>query len=380
MVIYTYVYESAAEITMPKPRIRGIKRDYDEYEQLKNQKVAGITEDNAQQRFVEAKANLIKKLGKLDVLNITQVEDLYLIAAQLTASASYLAAIQKAERKGTSFDQEISSIGTDDVAKLLADSFKDIKYPQNFHKIFLIDATYKPAKQSWAALHDKITTVARDTTQNYVMSSLTKTLPAYVGHLESKLKASGVDIEKPVAHSVMQDKMIKRYLAVRELRDGIANKEFLKPEDMSFAAEKITLCLDNHSDWRERPFIQKLTDVLTLGLKPLYRTLFSKEKEFQNTMTLANDQLAPILPPRKPSPSPEQTQKESAENAGSTNPEDVPPIPTQDLNDSEEEELPVITIATEFNYYKKKANEVAAERDTPANDEDSPSKDITPNL
>ena len=69
----------------------------------------------------------------------------------------------------------------------------------------------------------------------------------------------------------------------------IKDKESLTASDMKFAKEQIKKCLDNKPDWTERPFLQKLTDVLSFGIKPLYRAFFSKEKELQKTMEQSID-------------------------------------------------------------------------------------------
>ncbi len=78
--------------------------------------------------------------------------------------------------------------------------------------------------------------------------------------------------------------MIKRYQAVLDLEERIKDKNSLTAKDMKFAKEQIKKCLDNNPDWTERPFLQKLIDVLIFGIKPLYQAFFSKEKELQKTM------------------------------------------------------------------------------------------------
>lgn len=268
--------------------VRGKERDYDEFSQLKTEECEKVTEQNAKQMLEDAKNQIMKSLQKLDVQYVTQVENLYLIVAQLTQAAAYVAAINKAERKNTSFDQEIMSIGLDDINPILLDTFKDHPQALNLHKINAIDNAYKPTKQAWAALHGRMEIVANATKAYNVMNVLTNTLPAYKDHLENKLKENGVGIpppkEMPEETSSMVKKMVTRYQAVLDLGEKIKDKESLTAGDMKFAKEQINKCLNNRPDWSERPFLQKLTDVLSIGIKPLYRAFFSKEKELQKTM------------------------------------------------------------------------------------------------
>lgn len=268
--------------------MRGVERDYSEFTHLKEDACAKVTQQNATQMLDGAKDQIMKKLQKLDVNNITGVEDLYLIVAQLTHAASYVAAINKAERKRTSFDDEIESIGLDDIAPILLDTFKDQPQTLNLAKIHLIDDTHKPSKQAWAGLHCRMVLVANATKAHHVMAVLKDNIPTYKSHLENKLKENGVVIPPPKemhdAPPTIIKKLVTRYQAVSDIENRIKDKESLNEIDMKFVKEKIKICLDHKPDWSERPFLQKLTDVLSFGIKPLYRAFFSKEKELQKTL------------------------------------------------------------------------------------------------
>lgn len=209
--------------------VRGKERDYDEFTRLKSEACEKVTKQNAKQMLEDTKNQIMKKLQKLDVQNVTEVENLYLIVAQLTQAASYVAAINKAERKGTSFDQEIGSIGLDDINPILLDAFKDHPQALNLHKINAIDNVYKPTKEAWAALHGRMEIVANATKAYNVMKVLTETLPAYKEHLENKLRENGVDIpppeEMPVETSSMVKKMVTRYQAVLDLEEKFRVKK-----------------------------------------------------------------------------------------------------------------------------------------------------------
>ena len=79
-------------------------------------------------------------------------------------------------------------------------------------------------------------------------------------------------------------KMLTRYQNISDLAATLASKKTLNHSDIKLATNKIITCLNNKPDWSERPFLQKLTDVLSLGIKPLYRAFFSKEKTLQKDM------------------------------------------------------------------------------------------------
>lgn len=90
-----------------------------------------------------------------------------------------------------------------------------------------------------------------------------------------------------------QDKLIERYKAITKLNNlfiqRAIDKDPLSEADFTQAKDALVFCLNNKPDWSERPFLQKLTDILSLGLKPLYRTFFSTEGK-------AEKALANILP------------------------------------------------------------------------------------
>jgi hypothetical protein len=80
-----------------------------------------------------------------------------------------------------------------------------------------------------------------------------------------------------------QEKLKTRYNAIRELDDQINDKNCL--EINKTAKKALNSCLENHPDWSERSFLQKLTDVLSFPFKPLYRAFFSKERMFENELS-----------------------------------------------------------------------------------------------
>ena len=94
------------------------------------------------------------------------------------------------------------------------------------------------------------------------------------------------DITEPSAekNTPVQEKLKKRFGAINELNNRIKDKPNLNDEDIKKAKKALKTCLNNKPEWSERPFLQKLTDVLSIGFKPLYRAFFSKEKELEKKL------------------------------------------------------------------------------------------------
>lgn len=273
--------------------VRQTKRDYDEFIRLKEQESNKVTEQNATHMFEDSIVQIMNKLNRLNVKNVAEVENFYLTVAKLTQAASYVAAGKKAIRKNTSIIDEMTSIGVDDVLPVLMDAFKDHPQAMNLYKINIIDLVYQPAKQPWAGLHARMETIANATNAcekkaSELLPGLKVTTSAYKEHLENKLKANGVDI--PLANDISEEtpaiikRMIFRYQAVLELEKLIENKATLTAKHIYLAQEQVKKCIDNKPEWLERPFLQILTDIMSLGIIPLYRAFNSKENDLQETM------------------------------------------------------------------------------------------------
>ena len=278
-------------------------RDYDEFMRLKTEACELITESNAVERLEAVKIQIITVLNRLNVNNITEVEDLYLIVAQLTQAATYVAAKNKMVLKNISFEDALGSIGTDDLLSVLEQTFVSQPEVENFFKFVTIDETYKPDKQAWSGLHARMEVMARRiaaaaaaAARDKILTGLKVTVPDYLTHLEGKLTENGVNIPSPEVESANGAaiaagaspprivKLIARYQAINELNSKILNAQHLSEEEITGAKANIQTCLNNKPDWSERPFLKKLADIFSFGLKPLYRAFFSKEKKFQETM------------------------------------------------------------------------------------------------
>ena len=262
-------------------------RDYNDFMMLKETALGTVTKDNARTELETAKNQIIERLQDLDIDNITEIEDFYLVVARLTLAATYVAALDKADKRNTTFEKERGSIGVDDLTATLIDHF--INHPQvlNLQKINQIDERYKPAKEAWAGLHSRIQLVTEAITADKLRGKLKDVAKNYQSHLENKLKEKGFNIplkDMPEDISPITKRLITRYKTVLELNQKINDKENWNKHDVDFAKDKIKICLDNTPDWSERPYVQKLTDILTLGLKALFRSFFSKERALQNTL------------------------------------------------------------------------------------------------
>ncbi|MBA2657347.1 MAG: hypothetical protein H0U70_10285 [Tatlockia sp.] len=85
-----------------------------------------------------------------------------------------------------------------------------------------------------------------------------------------------------------QDKLLKRYDAIFKLSKRLESKSSFEESDMKATKDALQTCLSNKPDWSERPFLQQLTDICSLGFKALYRAYFSEEskleKKLENTL------------------------------------------------------------------------------------------------
>jgi hypothetical protein len=105
----------------------------------------------------------------------------------------------------------------------------------------------------------------------------------YKTHLEKQLQQEGLPISAKAseAKTPMQEKLINRYQAITQLQEQIKEQKLLDLSNKASAKEALSTCLKNKPDWSERPFLVKLTDVLSLGIKPIYRAYFSKEAKME---------------------------------------------------------------------------------------------------
>lgn len=163
-------------------RNMGSARDYEKFDQLKKERVKKVTEKNAVQVLENSRMKMFELLEKLDINNITEVENLYLVVAQLSQAATFVAAKEKAASRNISFDKALESIGTDDLLSTLDKSLKNQPGVENFFKFIEIDNKYKPAKQAWAGAHARMEAVAK------LFATKEKVPEEKIGFIQEKLE------------------------------------------------------------------------------------------------------------------------------------------------------------------------------------------------
>lgn len=263
--------------------------DFYKYMSLKRLVVNTVNVENAIEILDHLVHKIIEIIKTIDITKIDEVENLYLAVAQLTQAASYKAAIAKMQGTKKSFDMILQSIGSDDVISVLIDSYENHPQHHLLHQVISkIDTLYKPTKEAWAALHLKMCVVnesiiiAQTTTK-----MLQSTVLLYLSHLKLKLESNGInpsELGEIHTKNPAYDKMITRYMIISQLNDRIQTQLSLSKKDVQEVKNDIVACIKNQPNWHERPFIQKLCDILSLGLIPLYRFFFSKEKKFQSNL------------------------------------------------------------------------------------------------
>ncbi|MDI9818603.1 MULTISPECIES: hypothetical protein [unclassified Legionella] len=118
-------------------------------------------------------------------------------------------------------------------------------------------------------------------------------------HLLSKLEKAGIILTNEDELVLLTDpntkqlKLMHRYGAIVSLEAQIKEKILFEPEDKDKIEIIIKYCNDNETKWKEREFNQKCTDVLTGGLKPLYRRFFKKETLYKQKIDAITRTLQP---------------------------------------------------------------------------------------
>jgi hypothetical protein len=266
---------------------------YEAFNRERGKLIAGINEQNAQTKLDEAKAEIINGLKNLDVDKLKDLSELnkfFLSVAKFNQAAAILS--------GNDFEAVIPSF---------VEEFQD--YQNELQKIAQIEEKFTFEviinEAPWAGLYRVLESVkeqlAAESTNKRVLSVLNDTVPKYRDHLQKKLLNSGGIPDRheaiPEDVSLTRKKLVTRYRAIQDLENLIQNKASLTPDDVTSAKQHVQTCCDNKPDWFERDFLKKFTDVLSLGLKPIYRAFFSKEKALDKTLDNTLDEL--FKPPNR---------------------------------------------------------------------------------
>ncbi len=129
--------------------------------------------------------------------------------------------------------------------------------------------------------------------------TIIQTLSQYEAHLRQKLISEGllvlqklksegqladVMIRVDALTTTKQQKLLTRYKAIRAVYNDIKDNSPLNKEEYKKVKDAVITCQENKPAWSERAFLQKLTDIFSLGFKPLYRFFFSKEAQLEEKL------------------------------------------------------------------------------------------------
>ncbi|WP_040916157.1 hypothetical protein [Legionella tunisiensis] len=130
-------------------------------------------------------------------------------------------------------------------------------------------------------------------------------LVVFRDHLQDKLEKESIiistegEIALLIEPTAKQQKLMNRYQVIAVLVEKMKDKIVLSYGDKQVIAKTMEICYYNTPSWQERIFFQKMTDIFSGGLKPLYRTIFSQEKLYKQNITalIALDEESDTLTP-----------------------------------------------------------------------------------
>ncbi|HHF7345723.1 TPA: hypothetical protein ACPSKB_002150 [Legionella feeleii] len=115
-------------------------------------------------------------------------------------------------------------------------------------------------------------------------------LAAFRDHLQDKLEREGVifstegEMALLIEPTTKQQKLMNRYQIIAVLVEQMKDKTVFSYGDKQVIVKAMEICYYNSPCWQERVFFQKATDIFSGGLKPLYRSLFSQEKFYKQSI------------------------------------------------------------------------------------------------
>jgi len=136
-------------------------RTDEEYNALQAKVLSKINKANSAELSLRSKKSIFEHLKKMDVNNIREIEDFYLIVLEFITSNKYCLAQIEAQKKGRKLETELMHQGPDKLIPFLIDQCKTHLSQHYFSKIILIENKYKPGLQEWAQLHSYLLTVTK---------------------------------------------------------------------------------------------------------------------------------------------------------------------------------------------------------------------------
>lgn len=125
------------------------------------------------------------------------------------------------------------------------------------------------------------------------LTVLKRTVKEYKEHLARRMKNEQIselplpalnrtdaEFTPPKVGNSRTQKLINRYIAINKLDSQLENKNTIDDEVKGFVTAAHQTCQENKPNWIERPFLDKLWDVLSLGIRVALRNRFSKEKQY----------------------------------------------------------------------------------------------------
>jgi hypothetical protein len=128
---------------------------------------------------------------------------------------------------------------------------------------------------------------------NKYQTHLSKKMQDNFGDGYTKFKHVVFEEHNPDGLTKYQIKLVNRYVQVTQACDYFSKNgvDAVAVDRAKVAAKD---CINQRPDWSERPFLQKLTDFLSLGVKPLYRAFSSKEKPLMKDLeNITNPGISP---------------------------------------------------------------------------------------
>ena len=130
---------------------------------------------------------------------------------------------------------------------------------------------------------------ARISSVSHFKSQLEDAVNSYQAHLERKLESHGILVSTDgTPASIRNDDQFpqnlwKRYEQIRNL--DIKNIDITDEQQIKKVEATMQECKDLRPSWEERSLLEKVTDVISFGIKPLVRYLTSRQNKIESEIS-----------------------------------------------------------------------------------------------
>ncbi|WED44423.1 hypothetical protein [Legionella cardiaca] len=187
---------------------------YEEYEKLKDDIRAKICVENVEDILQNSKNELFIRLVNLNIEDIKEIEEFYLIAFKITTALSLIWAKDTAHIQRIPVEIALEKFSTDEMLACMKKAFEKEIGQSYLVKIMEIDKLHLPAKESWAPIHARFEALARILMQNEKIFNLTTIVNNKIAFLEKKEREFNNEDEYDCSDSV------------KNLIDGIKQSTF----------------------------------------------------------------------------------------------------------------------------------------------------------